>query len=49
MTRSDKITVEERFPVSEEGYTVEKILNGTECQIHLETWASKSLMSKTNY
>ena len=33
MVRSDNIKVEERFPISEQGYTVGKLLDGTECQI----------------
>ena len=49
MTRSGKIKVEERFPISEQGYTVGKLLDGTECQILLDTGASKSLMSKMYY
>ena len=48
-TRSSKIKVEERFPISEQGYTVGKLLDGTECQILLDTGDSKSLMSKSHY
>ena len=40
MTGSDKIKVEERFPTSEHGHTVGKLLDGTECQILLDTGAS---------
>ena len=47
--RSDKIKAEERFPISEQGYTVGKLLNGTECQILLDTGAGKSFMSKIHY
>ena len=46
ITRSDKIKEEERFPISEQGYIVVKLLDGTECQILLYTEASKSFMSK---
>ena len=49
MTRSDKIKVEERFPISKQGYTVRKLLDGTECQILLDAGASKSFMSKIHY
>ena len=49
MTRSDKIKVEEKFPIMEQGYIVGKLLDGTECQIPLDTGASKSFMSKTQY
>ena len=31
MTRASKIKVEEKFPISEQGYTVEKLLDGMEC------------------
>ena len=37
MTRSDKIKAEERFPMSEQGYTIGKLLDTTECQIILDT------------
>ena len=33
MTRSDEMKAEEKFPISEQGYTVGKLLDGTECQI----------------
>ena len=46
MTRLDKIKVEERFPISEQGYTLGKLLDGTECQILLDMAASKSFMPK---
>ena len=49
MTRLDKINVEERFPISEQGYTVGKLLDGMECQILLDMGATKSFMSKTHY
>ena len=49
MTRASKIKVEEKFPISEQGYTVGKLLDGMECQIHLDTGASKSFMSKSQY
>ena len=49
MTQSDKIKVEERFPISEQGYTVGKLLDGTALKILLDTGANKSFMSKTHY
>ena len=49
MTRLDKIKAEEMFPISEQGYTVGKLLSGTECPILLDTGGSKSFMSKTHY
>ena len=48
-TRVSKIKVEERFPILEQGYTVGVLLDGTECQIPLDTGASKSFMSKSHY
>ena len=49
MTRLDQIKAEGEFPVSEQGYTVGKLLDGMECQILLDTGASKSFMSKSHY
>ena len=49
ITTAIKIKVKERFPISEQGYTVGKILDGTECQILLDTGSSKSFMSKSYY
>ena len=43
------MAVEERFPITEQGYTVGKLLDGTECQILLDTGTSKSFMSKPHY
>ena len=36
MTRGDKLNVEERFPITKQGYTVGKLLDGTECHILLD-------------
>ena len=33
LTRNDKMAVEERVSITEQGYTVDKLLDGTECQI----------------
>ena len=49
MTRVNKIKEEERFPISDQGYTIGKLLDGTKCQILLNTGASKSFMSKSHY
>ena len=49
ITRASKIKVEESFPISEQGYTIGKLLDGAECQILLDTEASKSVMSKSHY
>ena len=48
-TRASKIKAEERFPISEQGYMIGKLLDGMECQILLDTGASKSFMSKSHY
>ena len=49
ITRECKIKAQEKFPISEQRYTVGKILDGTECQTLLYTGASKSFMSKSHY
>ena len=49
MTRTSKFKVEETFPISEQGYTVGKLLDRSECQILLDTGGSKSFMSKSHY
>ena len=48
-TRAGEIKVEEKFPVLEQEYTIGKLLDGTECQILLDTGANKSFMSKSHY
>ena len=45
MKREDVMKTEESFPISEQGFVMGKILNGEECQILLDTGASKSYMS----
>ena len=41
--------IEETFSITEQGYMVCKLLDSTECQILLDTGASKSFMSKSHY
>ena len=36
ITRASKIKAEEKFPISEQGYMVGKLLDDTECQILLD-------------
>ena len=48
-SKNDKLKVEESFPISEQGYTLGKLLDGTEHQLLLDTGASKSFMSKLYY
>ena len=45
MTQEDNLMTEEMFSITEQGYTVGKLLDGTECQVLLDTRASKSFMS----
>ena len=49
VVRENKITAEEKFPISEQGYITGKLLDGTKYQIPLDTRASKSFMSKSHY
>ena len=44
-----KLKAEESFPISENGYTIGRLLDGTKCQLLLDTGASKSFMSKSFY
>ena len=48
-TRNDKLRAEESFPISEHGYTLGKLLDGTEFQLLLHTGTSKSFMPKSFY
>ena len=43
--REDIMKADESFPISEQGFVIEKVLNGEECQILLDTGGSKSYMS----
>ena len=45
--KNNKIKAEESFPISEQGYTMGKLLDSTECQILFDTGASTSFMSKS--
>ena len=47
--KSHKHKAEESFPISEQGYMLGKLLDGTEWQLLLDTGASKSFMSKSYY
>ena len=49
MIKNSKVKAEESFPISEQGYTMGKLLYGTEYQLLLDTGASKSFMSKSHY
>ena len=45
----DKLKAEESFPISENGYTLDRLLDGTKCQLLLDMGTSKSFMSKSFY
>ena len=47
--KCDKLKAEESFPISEQGYTLGKLLDETECQLLLDTGTSKLFMSKSYY
>ena len=49
MTRDTRIKAEERFPITGQGFASGKLLDDTECQILLDTGATKSYMSKSYY
>ena len=49
MTRDTKIKAEERFPIIGQGFASGKLLDDMECQILLDTGASKSYMLKLYY
>ena len=49
MTRSTRIKAEERFPITGQGFASGKLLDGMECQILLDTGATKSYISKSYY
>ena len=49
MTRASKIKAEEKFPITEQGHIIGKLLDDMECRILLDMAASKSFMSKSHY
>ena len=49
MTRDTKVKAEERFPITGQGFASGILLDGTDCQILLNTGATKSYMSKSYY
>ena len=48
-SKNDKLKAEESFPISKQGYTLGKLLDRMECQLLLDTGASRSFMSKSYY
>ena len=49
MTQEAKLMTEEKFMITEQGYTVGKLLDGIECQVLLDTGASKSFLFISHY
>ena len=49
MTSDTKVKAEENFPITGQGFTSGKLLDGTACQILLDTGATKCYMSKSYY
>ena len=49
MKRDTKIKVEEKFPITGQGFASGKLLDAMECQNLLDTGATKSYMSKLYY
>ena len=47
--KDQQLKAEESFPISEHGYTSGRLLDGTECQLLLDTGVNKSFMSKSFY
>ena len=45
----NKLKAEESFPISENGYTLGRLLDGMKCQLLLDTGTSKSYISKSFY
>ena len=48
-TRLDKVNAEETLPISEQGPTIGKLLDGTEYQLLSHMGASKFFLSETHY
>ena len=49
MTRDREVKAEENFPITTHGYTKGKLLDGTKCDIQVDTGMSKSYMSKSYF
>ena len=47
MTRDTEVKAEENFPLTARGYTRGHLLDGTDCDVLIDTGASKSYMSKS--
>ena len=49
MTRDMEVKAEEKFPITTQGHTKGKLLDGTECDILVDTGGSKSYMPKSYF
>ena len=49
MTRDTEVKAEQNFPINPCGYTRGKLIDGTECDILVDTGGSKSYMSKSYF
>ena len=49
MARDTEVKAEENFPITALGYAKEQLMDGTECDILVDTGASKSYMSKSYF
>ena len=49
MTRNTEVKAKENFPITAGGYPKGKLLDGTECDILVDTGASKLYMSKSYF
>ena len=49
LSQDSEVKAEESFPITARGYTRGELLDGTDCEILIDTGASKSYMSKSYY
>ena len=49
MTRNTEVKAEENFPMTVRGYTRGQLLDGTDCDVLIDTGVSKSYMSKSYF
>ena len=49
MARDTEVKAEESFPMTARGYTRGQLLDGTDCDVLVDTGASKSYMSKSHF
>ena len=49
LSRDTEVRAEERFPITGRGYTRGELLDDTDCEILMDTSASKSYMSKSYF